>query len=52
VLVIHEGPGAEGFLANVATSDDEFDQWFISTVADVHGIDMSVPMPPPATRRL
>jgi hypothetical protein len=52
VLAIHEGPGADGFLASVAASDDEFDQWFISTVADVHGIDMSVPMPPPAVRRL
>lgn len=26
VLAVHEGPGAEGFLANAAASDDEFDQ--------------------------
>jgi len=52
VLVINEGPGAESFLANVASSDDEFDQWFMGSVADVHGMDMSGPMPPMATRKL
>ena len=52
VLVVYEGPGSESFLANVAQSDHEFDQWFIGTVADVHEVDPSGPMPPLADRKL
>jgi hypothetical protein len=52
VLAIHEGPGADGFLANVTSSDHEFDQWFVASMADVHGIDASSPLPPGATRKL
>ncbi len=52
VLAIHEGPGGDGFLANLGSSDNAFDQWFMTTVADVHGIDMSGPLPPMATRKL
>jgi hypothetical protein len=52
VLVIHEGPGADSFLPNVAQSDHEFDQWFVGAVADLHGIDTSAPLPPMAARRL
>jgi len=52
VLAIHEGPGADSFLANVTSSGHEFDQWFAGTVADVHGMDTSGPMPPTATRKL
>jgi hypothetical protein len=52
VLAIHEGPGAENFLGNVATSGDEFDQWFMGAVANLHGMDTSGPMPPTATRKL
>ncbi len=52
VLAIHEGPGADNFLANVVSSDNEFDQWFVASMGDVHGIDTSGPLPPVATRRL
>ncbi len=52
VLAIHEGPGAEAFLANVMTSDHAFDRWFSETVADVHGLDTTGAPPPVAARRL
>ena len=52
VLAIHEGPGADSFLADIASSGDEFDQWFMGSVADVHGMDTSGPLPPMATRKL
>ena len=52
VLAIHEGPGADSFLANQMSSDDEFDQWFMATLGDLHGIDASGPVPPMAPRKL
>jgi hypothetical protein len=52
VLVITDGPGAESFLANVAASGEAFDQWFMGSVAEVHGLDTSGPLPPMAERRL
>jgi hypothetical protein len=52
VIVIQEGPGADGFMDNVISSEHEFDRWFVKTVADVHGIDPSGPLPPAATRYL
>lgn len=51
-LVIVEGPGADGFLPSVMQSDHEFDQWFGSSVVDLHQVDMSAPPPPMAARRL
>jgi hypothetical protein len=52
VLVVHEGHGSDGFMAGVASSDHEFDQWFVRSVAELHGIDPSGPMPPMASRML
>ncbi len=52
VLVLHDGPGADSFMAHAMTSDNEFDQWFMETVGKVHGVDPSGPMPPAAERRL
>lgn len=52
VLVVHGGPGGDTFLADMAASDDAFDRWFIGKVAEIHGIDPSGPLPPPAERRL
>jgi hypothetical protein len=52
VLAVHEGAGSDSFIANVASSDNEFDQWFMAALADLHGIDPSGPMPPGASRKL
>jgi hypothetical protein len=47
VLVLQEGPGSESFGASLASSDDDFDRWFMENVAALHG-----PMPPATTRYL
>jgi hypothetical protein len=47
VLVIQEGPGSESFGASIVSSNDEFDRWFMESVADLHGS-----MPPTLTRYL
>jgi len=47
VVVIHEGPGAEGLIPSLATADNEFDVWFRDNAQDFHGIDFSNPPPPP-----
>lgn len=52
VLVIHEGPGGADFLPSVMASDHEFDRWFVGSIAEIHGMDGSGPMPPLAERRL
>ena len=52
VLVIYEGPGADTFLPAVMGSDHEFDQWFVSNVADLHGMDSTGPMPLMAQRMI
>ncbi|MEP6760370.1 MAG: hypothetical protein ABJA93_03295 [Sporichthyaceae bacterium] len=52
VIAVHDGPGGDDFMGGVASSDDSFDQWFVSKVAECHGIDMSGPLPPPAERKL
>ena len=52
VLVTQEGPGGDSFMADMAASDVAFDQWFMQSVAKIHGFDLTGPMPPMATRRL
>jgi hypothetical protein len=52
VVVVQEGPGSDSFTENVASSDHEFDRWFMQTVADVHGIDPVGPLPAVPTRYL
>jgi len=52
VLAVHEGEGADGFLGSLASSDNEFDQWFVGQVGELHGMDPSGPMPPAAERKL
>ena len=52
VLVVAEGPGSDSFPASIAQSDHEFDRWFAGSVADLHGFDLSGPMPPMASRTL
>ena len=45
-LVVLDGPGADAFMGAIATSDNAFDVWFREHVAEVHGMDLSGPMPP------
>jgi hypothetical protein len=52
VLVVLEGPGSDSFIANAMSSEHEFDQWFGSSVAQLHGMDPSAPIPPLAARKL
>ena len=52
VLVIYEGPGADSFLPAVMASDHQFDRWFVSTVAELHGMDSTGPMPLMAQRMI
>jgi len=52
VIVVQDGPGTDGFAEKLLSSDHEFDQWFASTVADLHGIDPAGPLPPAPTRYL
>lgn len=52
VLVIHEGPGGDTFLPSLLASDDGFDRWFAGSIAELHGMDGSGPLPPTAQRRL
>jgi hypothetical protein len=52
VLVIHEGLGADGFMANAMSSDNEFDRWFMESVATIHQLDPAGSLPPLAERRL
>jgi hypothetical protein len=52
VVVVIDGPGAETFMGEFATSDTEFDKWFTEKVADVHGIDFSAQPPPLPERKI
>jgi len=52
VVVVQDGPGEDSFTEDVLASDNEFDKWFVATIADVHGIDPSGPMPPTPKRYL
>jgi hypothetical protein len=49
-VVVLDGPGAEGFLGGLTTSDHEVDAWFRSKIEEVHPMDLSAP-PPPAPQR-
>lgn len=51
-IVVQEGPGSDHYVGSMAQSGDAFDQWFIGKVAEVHGMDLSGPMPPPAEQML
>ncbi len=52
VLVVAEGPGADGFLDTIGASDHEFDQWFVASVGELHGTDPSAESPPMAERKI
>lgn len=52
VIAVHEGPGADEFLGKLASSENEFDAWFRGKIEEVHPMDFSGPLPPPAEQRL
>jgi len=45
VAALHEGPGADNFMAELAKSDDDFDVWFRQNISECHNIDFSKPLP-------
>ena len=45
--VLFEGPAPERFLARIGTGVDDFSAWFRASLAEAHGLDLSVPPPPP-----
>jgi len=45
VIAMHDGPGAHEFMAKLAQSDHSFDTWFRSSLEDIHGMNLSEPMP-------
>jgi len=46
-VVLHEGPGAETFMQNVANSDNSFDVWMKESIEDFHGMELGAPPPVP-----
>jgi len=52
VIAVHDGPGADDYMGSMAHSDDAFDKWFMGSVADFHGMDLSAGPPPPAEKVL
>ena len=50
-IVVVEGPGAEGFLPAAAASGNDFDAWFLGTVAELHGMVPGEGAPPPMAER-
>ena len=51
-IVVFDGPGADGFMGALATSDDEFEVSFRNAIESVHPMDFSAPPPPLPERRL
>ena len=45
VAVLHEGPGADNFMSELANSDHNFDIWFKQKVKEVHNLDFNEPPP-------
>ena len=47
VIVTLEGDDPMGSFIKMANTNDEFTKWFLGQVKDVHGVDISQPMPGP-----
>ena len=52
VLVTLEGDDPAGSFWKMSSGTDEFSKWFVAQVLAVHGVDISVPMPPPSEQVL
>jgi len=51
-VVLHEGPGADSFMQNVAVSENKVDIMLKESIAKFHGMDLSVPPPGPMPVKL
>jgi hypothetical protein len=51
-VVLHEGPGADTFMQNVAVSENSVDILFKNSVLEYHGMDISGPPPGPMPVKL
>jgi hypothetical protein len=47
VVVQHEGPGEDSFMAKLGSSSDPFDQWFVGKIQEMHGLDVTATPPGP-----
>ena len=47
VLVVQEGEDPQKAMGIIGASDDAFDVWFKDQLKDVHGLDLSQPLPGP-----
>jgi hypothetical protein len=45
VLVTLEGEDPQGAMARFGATNDEFTRWFVQQVKDLHGVDLTQPMP-------
>lgn len=52
VVVVIDGPGGDSFMESAASSDNEFDKWFLGKAAEMHGFDLSAGLPPAPERIL
>ena len=51
-VVLHEGPGAETFMQNLAKSTNSFDVWMKESIEDFHGMDLAAPPPGPLPEQM
>jgi len=51
-VVLHEGPGADSFMQNVAVSENSFDKSLKKSIKDFHGMDLDAPPPGPMPVKL
>ena len=50
VVVTLEGDDPAQAFGKFVSSKDPFTLWFLEQVKSIHGVDLSVPMPPPSTQ--
>ena len=46
-IILYEGEKPEGFLQQMATSQEPFAVWFRERVKELHGMDLAKPAGPP-----
>ena len=51
-VVLHEGPGSDGFMQTLAHSDHSFDLWMKDKISEIHGMNFSEPPPGPPPQQV